>query len=138
MIPAIFSGQVTMGLFTLQIAKPLIDGNKAKIVAILNSNGKTKHLFPAGVQVVNDVLPGFVSGASWNGIGGPANTPRAIVMRTNAAVNKALAQKDLQERFTREGVIGPGSTPEEFAQRIASDLANSREIVKAAHIAPLE
>jgi tripartite-type tricarboxylate transporter receptor subunit TctC len=138
MIPAIYSGQVSMGLFTYQISKPLIDSGKIKAVAILNSNGKTNHLFPPGVQVVNQVLPGFESGASWNGVGGPAGTPRAIVLRTNAAVNKALAQKDLQDRFTKEGVIGPGSTPEEFAQRIARDLANSREVVKAAKIPLLE
>ena len=59
-------------------------------------------------------------------------------MRTNAAVIKALRQKELQERFTREGVLGTGNTPEEFAARIASDLANSREIVKAAKIKLLE
>ncbi len=138
MIPAIYSGQVSMGLFTYQIVKPLVDSGKLKIVAILNSNGKTKHLFPAGAQVVNEVMPAFVSGASWNGVGGPAGLPRPIVMRTNAAIIKALQQKDLQERFTREGVIAPGTTPEEFAARIATDLANSREIVKAAKIPMLE
>ena len=138
MIPAMYSGQVSMGLLTYQIALPLLNAGKLKTVAVLNSNGKAKAMYPAGVQIVNEVLPAFLSGASWNGIGAPAGTPRAIVMRTNAAVIKSLRQKDLQDRFSREGVLGTGNTPEEFAARIASDLANSREIVKAAKIALLE
>jgi tripartite-type tricarboxylate transporter receptor subunit TctC len=138
MIPAMYSSQVSMGLITLQIAKPLLDAGKLKAIAILNSNGKAKSMYPPGVQIVNEVLPGFESGASWNGVGGPAGLPRPIVLRTNAAVHKALQQKDLLDRFAREGVISGANTPEEFAARIASDLANSRAIVKAAKIAPLE
>ena len=89
-------------------------------------------------QIVSDVLPGFESGASWNGVGGPANLPRPIVLRQVAAIHKALNQKDLQERFNKEGAFTNPNGPEEFAARIASDLANSRAIVKAANIALLE
>ena len=138
MLPAVFSGQVSMGLFTYQIAKPLIDSGKLKTIAILNSNGKAKAMYPAGVQIVSEVLPGFESGASWNGVGGPAGLPRPIVMRTNAAVHKALAQKELLDRFGREGVIVSANTPEEFAARIQSELATSRAIVKAAKIPLLQ
>ncbi len=138
MLPAMFSGQVSMGLITYQIAKPLLDAGKLKTIAILNSNGRARSMYPPGVQVVNEEMPAFVSGASWNGIGGPAGLPRAIVMRTNAAVIKSLRQKELNDRFAREGVLATGNTPEEFAARIVSDLAHSREIVKAAKIALLE
>ena len=138
MIPALYSGQVSMNLLTLQIAKPVIDSGKAKVIAVLNSNGKAKHMYPSGAQIVSDVLPGFESGASWNGVGGPASLPRPIVMRNVAAIHKALASKDLQERFAKEGVITNPNGPEEFAARIASELASSRAIVKAANIQPLE
>jgi tripartite-type tricarboxylate transporter receptor subunit TctC len=138
MIPALYSGQVSMNLITLQTAKPLLDSGKAKVIAVLNSNGKTKNMYPPGAQIVSDVLPGFESGASWNGVGGPANLPRPIVLRQVAAIHKALNQKDLQERFNKEGAFTNPNGPEEFAARIASDLANSRAIVKAANIALLE
>lgn len=138
MMPAMASGQVSMGMLTLQIALPLLKAGKLKLIAILNSDGKAKAMYPAGIQVVNEVLPAFQSGASWNGIGGPAGLPRAVVMRTNAAVIKSLRQPDLRERLTRDGSLGTGNTPEEFAARIAADLATSRDIVKAAKIALLE
>jgi tripartite-type tricarboxylate transporter receptor subunit TctC len=138
MIPALYSGQVSMNLITLQTAKPLLDAGKAKVIAVLNSNGKAKNMYPPGAQIVSDILPGFESGASWNGIGGPANLPRPIVMRQVTAIHKALNQKDLNERFNRDGAFTNPNGPEEFAARIVSDLNTSRAIVKAANIPLLE
>jgi tripartite-type tricarboxylate transporter receptor subunit TctC len=138
MIPAMYSGQVSMLLITYQIAKPLLTGGKAKAIAIMNTNDKAKHLFPQGVQLAKEVLPEYVMGASWNGVGGPAKLPRPIVLRVNQAVHKALSQKDMVDRLTSEGAYVSANTPEEFASRIASDLEHSRSIVRAAKIPLLQ
>jgi tripartite-type tricarboxylate transporter receptor subunit TctC len=138
MLPAMYSGQVSMNLITLQTVRPLIESGKVKALAIMNTNDKAKHLFPKGVELVSDVLPGFVMGASWNGVGAPAGTPRPIVLRVNQAIHKALAQKDIVDRLTRDGSFSSANTPEEFAARLVADLEHSRNIVKAAKIAPLE
>jgi tripartite-type tricarboxylate transporter receptor subunit TctC len=138
MIPAMYSGQVQMGLITYQIIRPLVEAGKFKMIAILNSGTKTKALYPRGVQVVSDVLPGFESSASWVGIGGPAGLPPEVVRRENAAIVKAINQKDLQDRFTRDGIVATGSTPEEFAARVRNDVASSHRIVKEAHIPLLD
>ena len=138
MLPAMYSGQVSMNLITLQTVRALIDSGKVKPLAIMNSNDKARHLFPKGIEIVKEVLPGFVMGASWNGIAGPANLPRPIVMRVNQAVHKALSQKEIVDRLTRDGSFVSANTPEEFAARIVSDLEHSRSIVRAARIAPLE
>lgn len=138
MLPAMYSGQVSMNLITLQTVRALIDSGKVKLLAIMNSNDKARHLFPKGIEIVKEVLPGFVMGASWNGIAGPANLPRPIVMRVNQAVHKALSQKELVDRLTRDGSFVSANTPEEFAARIVSDLEHSRSIVRVAKIAPLE
>ena len=138
MIPAMYSGQVSMLLITLQIAKPLVDGKKVKIVAIMNSSDKAKHLFPAGVQRVNEVLPDYVMGPSWNGVGGPKGLPRPVVMRMNQAIHKALGTKEVNDRLAGEGSFVSANTPEEFAARIQNDLELSRFIVRAAKIKLLE
>ncbi len=138
MLPAMYSGQVSMNLITYQVVRPLIESGKVKALAIMNSEGKAKHLFPKGVEIISDVLPGFVMGASWNGVGGPANLPRPIVQRVNQAVHKALSQKDLVDRLTRDASFSSANTPEEFAARIVNDLEHSRTIVRAAKIAPLD
>jgi tripartite-type tricarboxylate transporter receptor subunit TctC len=138
MIPAMYTGQVTMLLITQQIAKPLVDGKKAKIVAIMNSNDKAKHLFPAGIQRVNEVLPEYIMGPSWNGVGGPKGLPRPVVLRMNQAIHKALSAKEITDRLAGEASFVSANTPEEFAARIQSDLELSRSIVRAAKIKPLE
>jgi tripartite-type tricarboxylate transporter receptor subunit TctC len=138
MIPAMLSGQVQMGLITYQIINPMVRSGKLKIIGILNTNAKVKPLLPPGIQTVKEVLPKFESGASWIGVGGPAGLPRPMVMRQNAAIIKAINQPALQERFTRDKIVATGSTPEEFAQRIAHDLAQSRETVKETKIPLLD
>lgn len=138
MIPAMFSGQVSMGLITYQIIRPLLEAGKFKMIAVLNSGTRTRALFPPGVQVVSEVLPGFESGAGWVGVAGPAGLPREIVMRQNAAIVKAINQRALQERFTRDKVVATGSTPEQFAERIAQDFEHSKKVVAEAHIPLLD
>jgi tripartite-type tricarboxylate transporter receptor subunit TctC len=138
MLPPVMSGEVGLGLITYQIASGLVGAGKLKVIGILNSNDKAKHLFPAGVQRVNEVLPAFESGASWTGIGAPANLPRPILTRLNAAIVKSVNQPEIQERFTKDRAFGTGSTPEEFAARIAREYENSKRVVKEAQIPLLD
>ena len=137
MIPAMYSGQVSMNLITLQTVRGLISAGKVKPLAIMNSDNKASHLFPKGVEIVKDVLPDYVMGASWNGVAGPGNLPRPIVLRISQAVHKALSQKAFVDRITHDGSYVIANTPEEFAARIVSDLERSRSIMRAAKITPL-
>lgn len=78
-------------------------------------------------------LPSYVL-ASWFGIAAPAGTPRAIVQRVNADVQKALAAPDVVETMAKLGLEPGGGTPEQYAAMIADDLAQWRAAVKAAGI----
>jgi tripartite-type tricarboxylate transporter receptor subunit TctC len=138
MIPPVMSGQVQIGLITYQIAQGMLQAGKLKMIGILNTNARVKPLLPPGIQTVKEVLPAYESGASWTGYAGPANLPRPIVMRLNAAIVKTLNQPELQERFARDRAIATGSTPEEFAERIARDFAHSQKVVKEANIPLLD
>jgi tripartite-type tricarboxylate transporter receptor subunit TctC len=138
MLPPVMSGEVGLGLITYQIASGLVGAGKLKVIGILNTSGKAKHLYPAGVQTVAEVVPAFESGASWTGIGAPANLPRPILLRLNSAIVKAINQPEVQERFTKDRAFGTGTTPEEFAARIVRDYENSKRVVKEAQIPLLD
>jgi len=73
---------------------------------------------------------------SWFGVMGPANMPRDVIDRLNGAVVKAIAQKDVQEKFIAGGSEPESSMPEQFAQLIRDDVAKFARIVKAAGIVP--
>jgi tripartite-type tricarboxylate transporter receptor subunit TctC len=61
---------------------------------------------------------------------------RDALDRLNAAVVRAIAQKDLQEKFVTGGSEPESSTPEQFAQLIRDDVAKFARIVKSAGIVP--
>jgi len=73
----------------------------------------------------------------WQAVVAPAGTPKAIVDVLHREVAEALRKPDVIERLATQGgneLIG--SSPEEFAQVIKSDLAKYAKLVKAAGIQP--
>jgi tripartite-type tricarboxylate transporter receptor subunit TctC len=64
----------------------------------------------------------------------PARTPRAIVLRLNAEINKALMSPVVSEKYTAEGSVGGGGTPEQFAERLRSETAKWAAVIKTAGI----
>jgi tripartite-type tricarboxylate transporter receptor subunit TctC len=72
----------------------------------------------------------------WIGLLGPAGTPREIIDRLNAEVNKQLAG-DIRKRLTELGLDAVGGTPEQFAAFIRQDIAKYQRVVKAIHM-PLQ
>jgi len=72
-----------------------------------------------------------VAASDWFGVVVPALTPAAVVATLNAAIRRALTTRSVQEIMTRLGNTPGGENPEEFAERIRSDLAAWGAIVQA-------
>ncbi|MCC7485932.1 MAG: hypothetical protein IT529_13230 [Burkholderiales bacterium] len=77
-------------------------------------------------------VPGF-DVAAWAGIMVPAATPKAVIARLNAEVNKALATPALAERLPELGLQVAGGTPE-FGEHIRREAARWAGVVKKAGI----
>jgi len=71
---------------------------------------------------------------SWNGILAPAATPREIVGRLNAELNKIISAPAMRDRMIGLGYEPVGGTPEDFAKFIQSELAKWAPVVKAANV----
>jgi tripartite-type tricarboxylate transporter receptor subunit TctC len=72
----------------------------------------------------------------WYGLWFTGATPHAIVERTHAAVARFLATADVKRRLDELGLVGVGSTPEEFAAFIDRDIALNRRIVTKIGLKP--
>jgi tripartite-type tricarboxylate transporter receptor subunit TctC len=68
---------------------------------------------------------------SWQGVFAPAATPRDVVMRLNAEINKALASQDVKDTFSKQGFIVAGSTPEQFKALVDAEIPKWARVVKA-------
>ncbi len=92
-------------------------------------------LLPDVPTVAESGLPGFDVSVWW-GLVAPGGTPRSVVTRLNAEMQKVLAEPALRERLTALGaVITPGSA-EQFAEFIRAETARWNRVIKAANIKP--
>ena len=136
MIPAILGGQIPMAMFAYSTIYPMVNAGKLKILGVTNTHPMFKPLVPPGVQTLADIAPGWQTMPDWIGLSGPAGLPSAIVRRVNAAYVKALNEPEARERFLRDKTVLVGSTPEQFAERVKSDLGLVARAMKEAGIPP--
>lgn len=77
---------------------------------------------------VAETVPGYEATA-WFGIGMPKGTPREIVDKMNAEVNRALADPKMRERLAELGGKPIAGTPEDFARVIAAETEKWAKVV---------
>lgn len=85
------------------------------------------------IPTVAETVPGYYN-TGWWGIVAPAGTPKAIVDRLNAIMNKALATPEVLQRFEKNGLEVATSTPQGLYDLIVSDLAMWKKLIKDAKI----
>ena len=75
-----------------------------------------------------------VPASGFQGVLAPAGTPPEAVARLSQALNAALAQPDVKEKFAAAGLETVSSTPAEFAAFIRSEIAKWARVAKEAGI----
>jgi tripartite-type tricarboxylate transporter receptor subunit TctC len=80
-------------------------------------------------------LAGYES-SQWYGVLAPAGTPREIVSRLHVEIARTLRLPDVKERLAADGAEPVGSSPEEFASQIRSEIEKWTRVAKAAGIRP--
>jgi tripartite-type tricarboxylate transporter receptor subunit TctC len=66
----------------------------------------------------------------WFGYVAPAGTPRDIVHRLNAEINRAMQQPDVAAKLTTAGLIISNETPEYFGTFLKSEYDKFGKLVK--------
>jgi tripartite-type tricarboxylate transporter receptor subunit TctC len=87
------------------------------------------------IPSVGEFVPGYEA-SSWNGVGGPKNTPAEIVEKLNKEINAALGDPKFKARLTELGLTGLPGSPSDFAKFIADETEKWGEVVKFAGIKP--
>ena len=72
----------------------------------------------------------------WSGLLAPAGTPPAIIQKLQAEVARIVKLPDVRERMLQLGIEPEGSTPEEFARVIATEIPLWMAVAKANNIQP--
>jgi tripartite-type tricarboxylate transporter receptor subunit TctC len=125
-------GRVDCVLDTATSAIPRIRNGQLRPLAV--SSGGRYPLLPDTPSIA-ETVPG-VETMSWLGLAAPAQTPRRIIDRLNAEIRLALDQPDVKQWLADGAVVAAPSSPEEFRQRVETEIAIWSKIVDANGIKP--
>jgi tripartite-type tricarboxylate transporter receptor subunit TctC len=112
---------------TLQSAVPHINSGRLRLLALTSE--KRSPAFPDTPTMEEAGVPGVVAMA-WFGIHAPKATPKAVVARLHDEAVKTLLDPVVKQRFATEGAEAVGSSPGQFAQFIANEIAKWTKVVK--------
>jgi tripartite-type tricarboxylate transporter receptor subunit TctC len=132
-IAAVLSGEVSMIFAGQTQAKSLAETGRARPLAI--TGGRRGRQMPEIASFAELGYPD-VDVVTINGLLAPAATPPATVERLQGAVRRALAQPEMAQRLEELGFEVIASTPEAFAEWIATQLPKWATLVRTAGIRP--
>ncbi len=127
----LLAGQVQMNFDTMP---PVLDHVRAKrLRALAVTTPKRAGQLPDVPTLAETGLKGFEM-TNWYGVVAPGATPRDIVNKINADLNKALADPGVRRRLEEVGTEIGGGTPESFDAFIKTEIIKYTKLVKAANV----
>jgi tripartite-type tricarboxylate transporter receptor subunit TctC len=105
------------------------------IYGLAVTGAKRSALIPEVPTFAEAGLSGYDVPLRW-GMAAPADTPRPIIDKLNAALNAALATEEVRQRLAIEGAEPQPTTPEAYGAIIDREVAMWSDLVKAAGIKP--
>jgi tripartite-type tricarboxylate transporter receptor subunit TctC len=129
----LLAGQVSVMAPNLLTALPHIKAGKLRALAV--TSAKRSEGLPDVPTIAESGLPGYDS-TQWYGVLAPAGTSRAIVARLHDEIVRALRTPDVLQRLAADGAEPVGSSPEEFAAFIKTEMVKWAKVASAAGIQP--
>lgn len=127
----VVGGQIEMLFSTLLQSHGHIAAGKLRPLAVT-----TAMRSPAAPQLptmIEEGMPGLVV-TGWYGILAPAGTPAGIVAKLNKELVRILRTPEVREKLASDGSEPIGSTPEEFAAHIKSEITKWHKVVLEANL----
>jgi tripartite-type tricarboxylate transporter receptor subunit TctC len=125
-ITDLIGGQVDVMFNGMVATYPHVRAGKIKLIAI--SSAKRNAQLP-DTPTVAESLPGFLTG-SFQGLLAPAGTPKAVIDKLHAEVQRIAALPDVRERLTTLGAEPSGMSPAEFGNWLKAEIPAMAKIVK--------
>jgi len=132
-ITDLMSGQVSLTFGTSLSVIP--HARSGRLRALATTGARRSPALPDLPTVAEAGVPGYEA-SLWYGFVGPARLPPEVVRRLNSAIVAVLGLPDVRDRLASQGVDPQPTTPEEFAQLLASDVERWAKVIQRAGIQP--
>lgn len=124
------AGNVQFSFNTASAQTALWKAGKIRALAVLSP--KRQALFP-DLPSIAEAVPGYGVN-NWYGFFLPAKTPRPIVDRLNAEINRILKMPDIITLHNAGGIVPLGTSPEDFSKFIGAETQKWAKVIKEAGI----
>ena len=132
LVTDLLGGHVPMSFLSAQLVDQGIKAGRLRAIAV----GSKQRLpqYPDVPTVDESGVPGFEA-VSWFGLWAPSATPRDLVSRINADVQKVFADPEFREKFLGPSLLGPiTGSPDDFAAFIRAEAVKWSKVIKDANI----
>jgi tripartite-type tricarboxylate transporter receptor subunit TctC len=126
-------GRISFMMLDPLQAMPHINGDRLHPIAV--GSPKRLPLLPNVPTFAEAGLPGYEA-LVWWGFLVPAKTPKEIVARLNAELNKAMADPGVKKKLEDMGTVVVGGTPEQFGAFIKAETDKWAEVIRKSNIKP--
>jgi tripartite-type tricarboxylate transporter receptor subunit TctC len=130
-LAAVIAGEVHMTFANLSVSLPQVKAGKLKALAVTSLN--RKDALP-NVPSLDEVGLKEFDATSWVGLLAPAKVHRALIVKLNADVRKALADPEVRRQIEARGLEALPSTPEELARHIGVEIARWTKVIREAGV----
>ena len=127
----LLAGHVNLMFAPAQTVMPYVQAGRLKALAV--TSAKRSESLPNLPTVAESGLPGYEA-VGWFGLLAPAATPKVVVAKASADVNRVLALREVRDRILALGSEVSGNAPEEFARFIRADQAKWSKLMKEAGV----
>ena len=129
----LLSGRTSVMFDTVAAINPHVKAGSVRALAVTTA---TRSAAAPDVPTMAEAgLKGYET-STWGGILAPAGTPKDVVAKLNAEVNKALASPEVRAKMLGAGIEPAGGSPKDFADFMQSEIAKWSAVAKAAGIQP--
>lgn len=133
-------GPAIQDLLSGQVQVMLIQGGGSipqyvatgKLVALAVSSLERSKFYP-GLPTIAETYPGFET-ESWVGFFAPAATPREVLERLHAELDKVVSDRALHDKLEAQGCEVIGGPAETMAARVRADRAKWSRIIRTKNI----
>ncbi len=130
-IPDLINGRLHAALIALAFAVPHVKAGRLRALAV-SAPARSKEL--PDVPTLSEAGYGETMMVPWYGIVAPAGTPRDIVGRLNAEINKALKSPEVIDRLEKIGAQVISGSVDDMDALIRSEFDRSGKLIKARNI----
>ena len=125
-IPDLVGGQIQLMFDNMPSALPM--AREGKIRALAQTTARRSAAAP-DVPTVAETVPGFEA-TTWFAVFAPAGTPRDVVARINAEMQRVFKLPEIVDKLKTLGLEPSISTPDELARYQAAEIVKWAKVVK--------